>query len=172
MKQANSAMEKINGAGLKIGVAVARFNAAITKKMLAACLSELKKCGVKESHIFIVQVPGALEIPFALTRFARVGDALPIRGGDLKNQINAAVALGCVIRGDTYHFDIVANESARGIMAVQFQIGVPVANGILTAENESQAQARIAKGAEAANAALQMAMMRPLSADKFRKLSQ
>src|SRR3989304_6372944 len=119
------------GAGLRIGLVVARFNAAVGDGLLASCTAELARLGVRDSDIRIVTVPGALEVPLALQKMANTG------------HFDALVALGAVIRGDTYHFEIVARPSASGIMAVQLDTGVPVANGILTTENDEQAGARM-----------------------------
>jgi 6,7-dimethyl-8-ribityllumazine synthase len=96
----------------------------------------------------VISVPGALEIPIALQWMAQSG------------RFDALVALGAVIRGDTYHFDVVANESARGVMDVMLECGVPVANGILTTDDEAQAGARLEKGAEAVRVALEMARLK------------
>jgi len=135
-----------NGAGLRIGIVVARFNADIGDGLLASCTAALVKLGVRDSDIKIVTVPGALEAPLALQKMAGTG------------KFDALVALGAVIRGETYHFEIVANESARGVMYVQLASGVPVANGILTVEDDDQATARMMqKGADCALAAVEMA---------------
>ena len=134
------------GAGLRIGIVVARFNAAVGDGLLASCTAELAKLGVRDADIRIVTVPGALEVPLALQKLANTGD------------FDALVALGAVIRGDTYHFEIVANQSASGIMSVQLDTGIPVANGILTTENDEQAEVRMMqKGADCAAAAVEMA---------------
>ena len=135
-----------NGAGLRIGIAMARFNAEVGEGLLSACTAALRKHGVATEDILIVTVPGALELPLALQRMAQTGG------------FDALVALGAVIRGETYHFEIVSNESAGGITAVQLDTGVPVANGVLTTENDDQALARMSvKGAECALAAIEMA---------------
>ena len=144
------AMEEVeaghNGAGLNIGIVVARFNAAIGDGLLASCTEELIKLGVSATDVTIVTVPGALEAPLVLQQMA-VSDAY-----------DALIALGAVVRGETYHFEIVANESARGIMAVQIDTGIPIANGILTTEDDDQATARMAqKGADCAAVAVEMA---------------
>ena len=134
------------GDGLRIGIVVARFNAEIGDGLLASCTAELTKLGVAADDVTIVSVPGALEVPLVLQQMA-VSDAY-----------DALIALGAVIRGETYHFEIVANESARGIMSVQLDTGIPIANGILTTENDDQATARMAqKGADCAAVAVEMA---------------
>lgn len=135
-----------DGAGLRVGVVMSRFNIDVCEGLLSACTAELRKCGVDPEDILIVTVPGALEVPFALREMAAEG------------RFDALVALGAVIRGETYHFEIVSNESARGVAAIQLESGIPVANGILTTDNDDQALARMSvKGAEAARAALEMA---------------
>jgi len=134
------------GEGLRIGIVVARFNADIGDGLLASCTAELTKLGVATDDVTIVSVPGALEAPLVLQQMA-VSDAY-----------DALIALGAVIRGETYHFEIVSNESARGIMSVQLDTGIPVANGILTTENDDQATARMAqKGADCPAVAVEMA---------------
>jgi 6,7-dimethyl-8-ribityllumazine synthase len=136
----------LDGSDLRIGIAMSRFNSDIGEGLLSACITELKKNGVQDSNILLVTVPGALEIPLALKRMA------------VSDQFDALIALGAVIRGDTYHFEVVANESARGLMAVQIEVEIPIANGILTTDNEDQAIARMRqKGMESAQAALEMA---------------
>ena len=135
-----------NGAGLRIGIVVARFNAGVGDGLLASCTAALAKLGVRAADITIVTVPGALEVPLALQKLAVI------------ERFDALIALGAVIRGESYHFEIVANESARGIMAVQLDTGMPIANGILTTENDDQAAARMAqKGTDCAAVAVEMA---------------
>ena len=143
----------LKGAGLKIGVVMARFNIDICEGLLSACTAELKKLGVAAGDITIATVPGALEIPLALQTMAQTGD------------YDALVALGAVIRGETYHFEVVSNDSCRAVMDVQLDTGVPVANGILTCEDDDQALARMqVKGADCAQAAIEMAnLLRALS---------
>lgn len=134
------------GAGLRIAIVMSRFNTDVSEGLLSACAATLIKRGVREADIRIVSVPGALETPLALKKLACSG------------KYDALIALGAVIRGETYHFEIVSNESARGVMSVQLDTGVPIANGILTTENDDQALARMgAKGAECAVAAIEMA---------------
>jgi 6,7-dimethyl-8-ribityllumazine synthase len=136
----------IRGAGLTIGVVVSRFNTDIGDGLLSSCTAALLKHGVAADAIAVVTVPGALEAPLALQRMAQSG------------RFDALIALGAVIRGETYHFEIVANESASGITSVQLDTGVPIANGILTTENDDQALARMMqKGADCATAAIEMA---------------
>jgi len=136
----------LRGAGLRIGIVVSRFNPEVGEALLAACSAALKKHGVLASDIRVVTVPGALEAPLALQRMANTG------------RYDALIALGAVIRGETYHFEIVANESAGGITTVALDTGVPVANGILTTEDDDQAAARASqKGADCAAAAIEMA---------------
>ena len=136
----------LNGSGLRIGIAVGRFNEEVGKGLLASCTAALAKHGVRASDVLVVSVPGALEIPLALQKLANTG------------KYHALIALGAVIRGDTYHFEVVANESASGISAVALDNGVPVANGILTTDDDDQAMARVSqKGADCALAAIEMA---------------
>lgn len=135
----------LKGAGLRIGIVLSRFNAEIGDGLLSACERELIKLGVAADDIVLATVPGALETPLVLQHMAD------------SQKFDALIALGAIIRGETYHFEIVANESARGISEVQFNSGVPVANAVLTTENDEQAQARMAvKGAEAAAVAVEM----------------
>ena len=136
----------LEGRGLRIGVVMSRFNIDVAEGLLGACTEELRKCGVRTQDMLLVTVPGALEVPLALRKMASSG------------RFDALVALGAVIRGETYHFEVVANESAAGIAAVQVQTGIPVANGILTTDDDDQATARMSiKGAEVARVALEMA---------------
>jgi 6,7-dimethyl-8-ribityllumazine synthase len=135
-----------DGAGLRIGIVMGRFNVDVGDGLLSACTAALAKHGVAKKDLRIVTVPGALEIPLALK-------ALAISG-----QYDALIALGAVIRGETWHFEIVSNESARGITDVQLETGVPIANGILTTDTDEQAEVRMAqKGADCALAAIEMA---------------
>ncbi len=138
----------LNGDGLVIGMAQARFNADITHALLQAARTQLLALGVAASDIEVVEVPGALELPLALQAMAR------------SDRYDALIALGCVIRGQTYHFELVANESARGIMQVSLAHQLPIANAVLTTEDLAQAQARVqAKGQDAANLAVELAML-------------
>lgn len=135
-----------DGAGLYIGIVVGRFNSEVGEGLLAACTEELARLGVAEDEIEIATVPGALEIPLTLQRFAATG------------RFDALVALGAVIRGETYHFEVVSNESASGVMQVQLDTGVPIANGILTVDTDEQAAARMReKGSDCARVAVEMA---------------
>jgi 6,7-dimethyl-8-ribityllumazine synthase len=136
----------LRGDGLRVGVVMSRFNIDVCEGLLAACTHELRKHGVKPADMLIVTVPGALEIALAARRIAQSG------------RFDAVVALGAVIRGETYHFEVVSNESAAGLTRVQLETGVPVANGVLTTDDEYQAEARMStKGAEAARVAIEMA---------------
>jgi 6,7-dimethyl-8-ribityllumazine synthase len=136
----------LNGAGLKIGVVMSRFNLPVCEGLLSACVAELKRLGVADADIAIANVPGALEIPLVLQTMAQSG------------KFNALVALGAVIRGETYHFEVVSNDSCRAIMEVQLHTGTPIANGILTCESDEQAEVRMQpKGSDCAQAAVEMA---------------
>ena len=135
-----------DGSALKIGIVQSRFNEPVVVKMNQACVDALLAHGVKPAHIFHITVPGALEIPIALQTMA------------LTHQFNALIAIGAVIRGETYHFEVVANDACRGVMDVILETGVPIANGILTVNSDEQALARVAeKGADCAHAAIEMA---------------
>lgn len=136
----------LNGAGLRIGIVMSRFNQDVGEGLLSACTAALTKHGVRASDVLIVTVPGALEVPLALQKLANTG------------KYDALIALGAVIRGETYHFEVVANESAGGITTVALDTGVPVANGILTTDDDDQAAERMSeKGADCALAAIEMA---------------
>jgi 6,7-dimethyl-8-ribityllumazine synthase len=138
--------QNLDGTGKKIGIVLSRFNDNIGAGLLQACEQELLKLGVNGDDITLATVPGALESPLILQHMA------------LSEAFDALIALGAIIRGETYHFEVVSNESARGISEVQRDTGVPVANAILTTENDEQAEARVAvKGAEAAQVAIEMA---------------
>jgi len=138
----------ILGSGLRIGIAVARFNPAVGDGLLSSCTATLVKHGVAKQDLLIVTVPGALELPLALQKLAHLG------------RFDALIALGAVIRGETYHFEVVANQSASGIMGVQLDTGIPVANGVLTTEDDDQALARMSeKGADCAETAIEMAIL-------------
>ena len=137
---------ELMGEGLRNGIVRARFNADITAKLTQACLAELERLDVEADDIKLVNVPGALEIALALKAMAESG------------AFDALIALGCVIRGETYHFELVANESGAGVTRVALDHQVPVANAILTVENEAQAWARAEeKGRDAARVAVEMA---------------
>lgn len=136
------------GEGLRIGIVQSRFNEPVCKALRESCLAELARLGVSDEDIVMCSVPGALEIPYVLHRMASTGS------------FDALIALGAVIRGETYHFELVANESGSGIQAVATQFGVPVANAVLTTENDEQAVVRApVKGAEAARVAVEMARL-------------
>ena len=136
----------LDGEGLTIGIVRARFNDPITRALADACLAELAALGVADKHITQVTVPGALEVPVALKAMADSED------------FDALIALGCIIRGETYHFELVANESGAGVTRVSLDHQIPIANAILTVENEAQAWARTAdKGRDAARVAVEMA---------------
>ena len=143
---------QLRGEGMRIGIVWSRFNEDIVREELTACDRQLVELGVAASDIDVLSVPGALEIPLALQALAFE------RRGFAGRRYDALVALGAVIRGETYHFEVVSNESARGILDVQLETGIPVANGVLTSNTEEQARARAAvKGAEAARVAVEMA---------------
>jgi 6,7-dimethyl-8-ribityllumazine synthase len=138
--------DRLNGKKLSIGIVQARFNAAITDALFQACKTELLALGVAEKDIDHVTVPGALEVPVSLQALAE------------KGKYDALVALGCIIRGETYHFELVANESGSAVTRVALDYQLPIANAILTTENMAQAVARqTEKGRDAAQVAVEMA---------------
>jgi len=138
--------DKLDGKKLHIGIVQARFNESITNTLAAACRAELIALGVQEKHIHHVLVPGALEVPVALQAMAE------------RDEYDALIALGCIIRGETYHFELVANESGAGVSRIALEYHVPVANAIITTENMEQAIARqTEKGVDAARVAVEMA---------------
>lgn len=149
MGQGNALREiepNLDGTGLRVGIVMARFNHEVGDGLLAGCREGLLAHGVRGEDVVMTTVPGALEIPLVLQTMAQTG------------RFEALVALGAVIRGETYHFEVVSNESARGVTDVQLATGVPVANGVLTTENDDQALVRMhQKGREAAEAAIEMA---------------
>ena len=130
---------------MRVAVVASRFNEEISAELLKRAQAEAKKLGVECS---VTQVPGALEIPLALQWLAQTG------------RYAALVAVGAVIRGETYHFEVVSNESARGVTDVALEFGLPIGNGILTTDTEEQAKARLDKGAEALRVAVEMAKLR------------
>jgi 6,7-dimethyl-8-ribityllumazine synthase len=137
--------KNLNGKGLRIGIVQSRFNETVCEGLLSACRAQLVQSGVSENDITLANVPGALEIPLVLQTMAQ------------SKKFDALIALGAVIRGDTYHFEVVSNESARGVGEVQLHSGVPVANAILTTDTDEQAEVRMSvKGAEAALVAIEM----------------
>jgi 6,7-dimethyl-8-ribityllumazine synthase len=136
----------LDGTDLRIGIVQARFNEKLTKQLAQSCIAELETLGVAAKHIRLVTVPGALEVPVALNAMAQ------------SDRFDALIALGCIIRGETYHFELVANESGAGVSRVSLDHELPVANAILTVENETQAWARAEeKGRDAARVAVEMA---------------
>jgi 6,7-dimethyl-8-ribityllumazine synthase len=136
----------LNGAGLRVGIVMSRFNQDTGEGLLSSCTAALAARGVRKADIRIVTVPGALEVPLALQKLANTG------------KFDALIALGAVIRGETYHFEVVSNESAAGITTVALDTGVPIANGILTTNTDDEALARMQqKGEECAAAAIEMA---------------
>lgn len=138
--------DRLDGRRLHIGIVQARFNEGITNALAAACKAELAVLGVDEKNIDHVLVPGALEVPLALQAMAE------------KDRYDALIALGCIIRGETYHFELVANESGAGVSRIALDYQLPVANAILTTENLEQAIARQTdKGRDAARVAVEMA---------------
>ena len=140
---------RLDGHDLRVGIVQARFNDELTSRMAALCIEELETLGVQAQNIQHVTVPGALEVASALQMLARRGD------------VDALVALGCIIRGETYHFELVANESGAGVSRVALDYQVPVANAILTTENMTQAIVRqIEKGKDAARVAVEMALLK------------
>jgi len=138
----------MNGSALQIGIVQARFNPEITNALMQACLAELKVLKVPTNHIHPIQVPGALEVPVALQALAQT------------QRFDALIALGCIIRGETYHFELVANESGSAITQLALDHGLPIANAILTTEDLPQAVARQTdKGRDAARVAVEMALL-------------
>ena len=148
MQHANKGKVSLDGKGLRIGIVQARFNEDITNALASACLGELEALGVASADIDHVSVPGALEVPTALQAMAE------------RNRYQALIALGCIIRGETYHFELVANESGAGVSRVALDYRIPIANAILTTENLEQAVARQTdKGRDAARVAVEMARL-------------
>ena len=134
------------GDGLAVGIVMSRFNQDICEGLLAVCTAELKRLGVADDDIEIATVAGALEIPLVLQTMAQ------------SDRYDALIALGAVIRGDTYHFEVVANDACRAVMEVQLDTGIPIANGILTCDDDDQALARMQiKGADCARTAIETA---------------
>ena len=138
--------KNLDGTDLSIGIVISRFNEYAGKELYEACHKELNRLGVLDENITVVTVPGALETPLALSKLAETCD------------YDALIALGAVIRGDTYHFEIVSNEAASGISRVALDYGIPIANGVLTCDTDEQCKARTAvKGADCASCAVEMA---------------
>ena len=137
-----------DGNGLCVGIVMSRFNPDIGEGLLAACVAELRRLGVADRDIEVATTPGALEIPLALQTLAQ------------SERFDALIALGAVIRGETYHFEVVSNDACRAVMEIQLDTGIPVANGILTCENDDQASARAnEKGSDCARAAVEMSQL-------------
>lgn len=137
---------RLDGRKLAIAIVQARFNESVTNALAEACRAELAALGVPTKNIEHVMVPGALEVPLALQALAE------------QNNYDALIALGCIIRGETYHFELVANESGAGVTRVALDYQIPIANAILTVENMAQAEARQSdKGRDAARVAVEMA---------------
>lgn len=149
MKNANQgALPVLDGSQLRVGIVQARFNEDVTNALLEACTAELAALGVPSESIEHVTVPGALEVPLALQALAD------------SERFDALIALGCIIRGETYHFELVANESGAGVTRVGLEHGIPIANAILTTEDMAQAVARqVDKGRDAARVAVEMAQL-------------
>ena len=144
--QGQPADDDLDGSDLRIGIVQARFNADITRRMATVCIAELRRLGVDAELIEHVTVPGALEVPVALMAMAD------------SDEFDALIAIGCIIRGETYHFELVANESGAGVTRIGLDFQVPIANAILTTEDEAQAIARQTdKGRDAAIVAVEMA---------------
>lgn len=142
----NAVAPNLNGAGLKIGVVMSRFNTPVCEGLRDACLAELAKLGVAGHDIWQGTVAGALEIPLVLQKLAQT------------KRYDALIALGAVIRGETYHFELVANESGAGVTRIALDHGIPVANAILTTDTDEQAEVRMhEKGSEAARVAVETA---------------
>ena len=136
----------LEGDGLRIGIVQSRFNEPVCNGLADACVEELERLGVSGEDVLLVSVPGALEIPLALQKLAESG------------QFDALIALGAVIRGETYHFELVSNESGAGITRIGLDFNLPIANAVLTTENDEQAVARMTeKGRDAARVAVEMA---------------
>ncbi len=144
--------QNLDGKGLRIGIVVARFNEYAGRGECKYCLEELKRLGVAEEDVTVCTVPGALEIPFALQKMAQT------------YEYDALIAFGAVIRGETYHFELVSNESAAGVSRVALDYDIPIANGILTTEDDEQCEDRIeGKAKSCAQVAVEMANL----ADEF-----
>jgi 6,7-dimethyl-8-ribityllumazine synthase len=145
MQQADQGQALLDGRGLRIALVRARFNDALTRALQQACIERLQELGAMV--VAQIEVGGALEVPLALQALARRG------------QVDGLVAMGCIIRGETYHFELVANESGAGVSRVGLDHGLPIANVILTVENEAQAWARVSKGRDGAEVVVEMAQL-------------
>lgn len=144
----NEIQPNVDGKGLRIGIAMSRFNMDVCEGLLSSAVAALEKAGVADGDVVIATAPGALELPLILKKMAESG------------KFDALVALGAVIRGDTYHFEIVSNEMAAGITRVVLDTGMPIANGVLTTNTDHQATSRMTeKGREAALCAIEMARL-------------
>jgi len=138
----------LDGKGLRVGIVMSRFNIDVCEGLLGACTATLLKQGVAEKDIALATVPGALEIPLVLQKMAKSG------------KFDALVGLGAVIRGDTYHFELVSNEAGSGVTRVALDAGIPIANGVLTTDTDEQALERMSvKGSEAALVAIELAKL-------------
>lgn len=138
----------LDGKGLRVGIVMSRFNIDVCEGLLGACTATLLKQGVAEKDIVLATVPGALEIPLVLQKMAKSG------------KFDALVGLGAVIRGDTYHFELVSNEAGSGVTRVALDAGIPIANGVLTTDTDEQALERMSvKGSEAALVAIELAKL-------------
>lgn len=147
MDQSFEGQSELPGKGLRVGIVCARFNEQACTALLNACLNELHRLGVSDENLTVVRVPGALEVPLALQALTQT------------DQLDALIALGAVIRGETYHFELVSNEAGSGLTQVQLDSGIPIANGILTTENDEQTHARTnEKGRDCAQVAVEMAL--------------
>jgi 6,7-dimethyl-8-ribityllumazine synthase len=146
-----------DGSGLRIGIVMCRFNTDVCEGLLLVCRDELKRLGVAEADMLITTVPGALEAPLVLQTLAKSG------------RFDALVTVGAVIRGETYHFELVSNESGAGVTRVGLDAGIPIANAILTTENDEQALVRIKeKGTDAARVAVEMARLQQALRARFK----
>jgi 6,7-dimethyl-8-ribityllumazine synthase len=138
----------LDGKGLRVGIVMSRFNIDVCEGLLGACTATLLKQGVAEKDIALATVPGALEIPLVLQKMAKSG------------KFDALIGLGAVIRGDTYHFELVSNEAGSGVTRVALDAGIPIANGVLTTDTDEQALERMSvKGSEAALVAIELAKL-------------
>lgn len=137
----------LNGSRLKVGIAVARFNQEITDTLLASAQAELARAGVAPEHITVYSVPGSVELPFALQKLA------------LAKKYDCLVAIGCIIKGETSHFDYVCKMAQEGILRVSLDQRIPIGFGIITANNLAQAQVRPHFGSEAVRAAIELALL-------------
>jgi 6,7-dimethyl-8-ribityllumazine synthase len=145
------------GHGLRIGIGLARFNEEVGAAELVSCHETLRAAGVADADIAVVRVAGALELPLVLQQLAQTG------------RFDALVALGAVIRGETYHFEIVSDQAAAGLMQVQLDTGIPVANGVLTTNDDAQAMARaVDKGRDCALVAIEMARLRERLVERYK----